>query len=116
MTNGSYAMADFVATHDAIAWRRLKAAGAILLGKMATPEFFHKVLNDSPIYGITRNPWSLRHTPGGYSGGVSAALAAGIGPIAIGTDGGGSIRCPASCAGVLGLKPTLERDVFRQNR
>lgn len=109
MTCGSYAMADVVAAEDSVVWRRLQAAGAILLGKMATPEFFHKVLNDSLIYGITRNPWSLDHTPGGSSGGVSAALAAGIGPVAVGTDGGGSIRCPASCAGVLGLKPTLGR-------
>jgi aspartyl-tRNA(Asn)/glutamyl-tRNA(Gln) amidotransferase subunit A len=109
MTCGSYAMADFIAPNDSVVWQRLTAAGAILLGKTATPEFFHKVLTDSLIYGITRNPWSLDHTPGGSSGGAAACLATGIGPLAVGTDGGGSIRCPASCAGVLGLKPTLGR-------
>ncbi len=109
MTCGSYAMADIVATSDAVVWQRLRAAGAILLGKTATPEFFHKVLTDSPIYGVTRNPWALDRTPGGSSGGAAACLAAGIGPLAVGTDGGGSIRCPASWAGVLGLKATLGR-------
>lgn len=109
MTCGSYAMADVVAANDAVVWQRLRAAGAILLGKTATPEFFHKVLTDSPIHGVTRNPWALDRTPGGSSGGASACLAAGIGPLAVGTDGGGSIRCPAACTGVLGLKPTLGR-------
>ncbi len=109
MTCGSYAMEDVVASGDAVVWQRLRAAGAILLGKTATPEFFHKVATDSPIYGITRNPWALDRTPGGSSGGAAACLAAGIGALAVGTDGGGSIRCPASCAGVLGLKPTLGR-------
>lgn len=112
MTNGSHAMADFVPTADAIAWGRLKAAGAILLGKTTTPEFAHKVLTDSPKFGVTRNPWSREHTPGGSSGGASAALAAGVGALAVGTDGGGSIRCPASCAGVAGIKATLGRIPF----
>ena len=109
MTCGSYAMEDVVAAADAVVWQRLRAAGAILLGKTATPEFFHKVLTDSPIYGVTRNPWALDRTPGGSSGGAAACLAAGVGPLAVGTDGGGSIRCPASWAGVLGLKATLGR-------
>jgi aspartyl-tRNA(Asn)/glutamyl-tRNA(Gln) amidotransferase subunit A len=73
------------------------------------PEFAHKVLTDSPAFGVTRSPWSLDHTPGGSSGGASAALAAGVAPLAIGTDGGGSIRCPSSCAGLNGLKATLGR-------
>ena len=88
---------------------RIRAAGAIILGKTALPEFAHKVLTDSLSHGTTRNPWNLDHTPGGSSGGASAALAVGIAPLAVGTDGGGSIRCPASCTGVLGLKATLGR-------
>jgi len=92
---------------DAIMVARLKAAGAIVIGRTNLPEFAHRVLTDNPVHGITRNPWDLAHTPGGSSGGASAALAAGVAPLAIGTDGGGSIRCPASCAGTIGLKPTL---------
>ncbi len=88
---------------------RLIAAGAIPIGKTTLPEFAHKVLTDSPGSGVTRNPWNLDRTPGGSSGGASAALAAGVAPLGIGTDGGGSIRCPASCAGVVGLKATLGR-------
>jgi aspartyl-tRNA(Asn)/glutamyl-tRNA(Gln) amidotransferase subunit A len=112
MTNGSFAMANFEPTVDAVSWARLKAAGAILLGKTATPEFAHKVLTDSPMYGVTRSPWSQEHTPGGSSGGATAAVACGLGPIGLGTDGGGSIRCPASCSNVLGIKATLGRIPF----
>jgi aspartyl-tRNA(Asn)/glutamyl-tRNA(Gln) amidotransferase subunit A len=100
---------DFVAPADAAVVARVKAAGAIVIGKTNLPEFAHKVLTDSPAFGITRSPWSLDHTPGGSSGGASAALAAGVAPLAIGTDGGGSIRCPSSCAGLVGLKATLGR-------
>jgi len=92
---------------DAVIVQRLKAAGAIIIGRTNLPEFAHRVLTDNPVHGITRNPWSLAHTPGGSSGGGSAALAAGVAPLAIGTDGGGSIRCPAACVGAFGLKPTL---------
>jgi aspartyl-tRNA(Asn)/glutamyl-tRNA(Gln) amidotransferase subunit A len=109
LANGSAAFMDFIAPADAAVVARVKAAGAIVIGKTNLPEFAHKVLTDSPAFGITRNPWSLDHTPGGSSGGASAALAAGVAPLAIGTDGGGSIRCPSSCAGLVGLKATLGR-------
>jgi aspartyl-tRNA(Asn)/glutamyl-tRNA(Gln) amidotransferase subunit A len=109
MAQGSVAFADFVPPADAAVVRRIREAGAIIIGKTNLPEFAHKVLTDSPVYGVTRNPWSLEHTPGGSSGGASAALAAGVAPLAVGTDGGGSIRCPASCTGVVGLKPALGR-------
>ena len=107
LANGSAAFADLVPAADAAVVRRIRAAGAIIIGKTNLPEFAHKVLTDSPVYGVTRNPWNLERTPGGSSGGASAALAAGVAPLAVGTDGGGSIRCPASCTGVVGLKPTL---------
>jgi aspartyl-tRNA(Asn)/glutamyl-tRNA(Gln) amidotransferase subunit A len=107
--NGSAAFMDNVAAEDAAIVARVKAAGAIIIGKTTLPEFAHKVLTDSPEFGVTRSPWSLDHTPGGSSGGASAALAAGVAPLAIGTDGGGSIRCPSSCAGLNGIKATLGR-------
>ena len=112
MANGSLTSGGFVPEADAAVVARVRAAGAIIIGKTNLPEFAHKVLTDSPLFGVTRNPWSLEHTPGGSSGGASAALAAGVAPLAIGTDGGGSIRCPASCAGVLGIKATLGRIPF----
>ena len=90
LANGSAAFADFVPAADAAVVRRIRAAGAIIIGKTNLPEFAHKVLTDSPVYGVTRNPWNLAHTPGGSSGGASAALAAGVAPLAVGTDGGGS--------------------------
>jgi aspartyl-tRNA(Asn)/glutamyl-tRNA(Gln) amidotransferase subunit A len=105
--NGSAACRDLVAAKDAIIVGRLKAAGAIIVGRTTLPEFAHRILTDSPTYGVTRNPWNLAHTPGGSSGGGSAALAAGVAPLAVGTDGGGSIRCPASCVGAVGLKASL---------
>lgn len=94
---------------DAPAVARLRAVGAVLIGKTTTLEFGWKGLTDSPLTGITRNPWNPAKTPGGSSGGASAALAAGMGPLATGTDGAGSIRIPASCTGVFGLKPTHGR-------
>ena len=109
MANGSMAAPAILPEAAAIVATRVLQAGAIMVGKTNLPEFAHKVLTDSPAFGITRNPWNLLHTPGGSSGGASAALAAGVAPLAIGTDGGGSIRCPASCTGVLGLKATLGR-------
>ncbi|OCI90964.1 aspartyl-tRNA amidotransferase [Agrobacterium sp. 13-626] len=108
-TLGSLSMMDVVAERDDIVWARLKAAGAVLIGKTATPEFYHEVTTHSALHGVTRNPWSLNHTPGGSSGGAAAALAAGIGSIAVGSDGGGSLRCPAACTGTLALKPTVGR-------
>jgi aspartyl-tRNA(Asn)/glutamyl-tRNA(Gln) amidotransferase subunit A len=112
MTNGSHAMMEYRPTADALVWQRARAAGAILLAKTTTPEFAHKVLTDSLPFGVTTSPWSKAHTPGGSSGGAAAAVAAGAGPLAIGTDGGGSIRCPASCAGLFGIKATLGRIPF----
>jgi aspartyl-tRNA(Asn)/glutamyl-tRNA(Gln) amidotransferase subunit A len=114
MRNGSLSSLDFVPDRDATVTARVRAAGAILIGTTTLPEFAHKVLTDSPVYGVTRNPYDLARTPGGSSGGASAALAAGVAPLAIGTDGGGSIRCPASCTGVAGLKATLGRIPFEQ--
>jgi aspartyl-tRNA(Asn)/glutamyl-tRNA(Gln) amidotransferase subunit A len=108
-TMGSRIFADQVPAEDAVPVRRLREAGAILIGKTATPEFGHKPLTDSPLFGATRNPWDLSRTAGGSSGGAAAAVVTGQGPLALGTDGGGSIRLPASCCGIVGLKPTLGR-------
>ncbi len=94
---------------DAPVVARLREHGAVFIGKTTTPESGHKVVTQSPLTGITRNPWSLDKTPGGSSGGAAAALASGIGPLAVGTDGAGSIRIPASFCGVFGLKPTWGR-------
>src|SRR5262245_3865187 len=108
-TMGSLIYADQIPSEDAVPVRRLREAGAILIGKTTTPEFGHKPLTDSPLFGLTRNPWDLSRTAGGSSGGAAAAVATGQGPLAVGTDGGGSIRIPAACCGVVGLKPTLGR-------
>jgi aspartyl-tRNA(Asn)/glutamyl-tRNA(Gln) amidotransferase subunit A len=108
-TMGSLIFADQVPAEDAVPVRRLREAGGILIGKTTTPEFGHKPLTDSPLFGVTRNPWDLSRTAGGSSGGAAAAVASGQGPLALGTDGGGSIRIPAACCGVVGLKPTLGR-------
>lgn len=94
---------------DAPATARLREAGAVLVGKTATPEFAWKGVTDSPLTGITRNPWDRRKTPGGSSGGAVAAVASGMGPLALGTDGGGSIRIPCSFTGLFGIKPTFGR-------
>ncbi len=94
---------------DAPVVARLREHGAIPFGKTTTPEFGWKGLDDSPLYGITRNPWNLDCTPGGSSGGAASQVAAGIGPLALGTDGGGSIRIPAAFCGIFGLKPSFGR-------
>jgi aspartyl-tRNA(Asn)/glutamyl-tRNA(Gln) amidotransferase subunit A len=94
---------------DAPSVARLREHGAVLLGKTTTPEFGWKALGDSPLTGITRNPWSLDHTPGGSSAGAAAALAVGIGALALGTDGGGSVRVPCAFCGLPGLKATFGR-------
>ena len=108
-TMGSRIFTDQVPGEDAVPVRRLREAGAILVGKTTTPEFGHKPLTDSPLFGATRNPWDLSRSAGGSSGGAAAAVATGQAPLALGTDGGGSIRLPASCCGIVGLKPTLGR-------
>ncbi len=94
---------------DAPAIARLRAAGAVILGTTCMPEFGHLAFSHSPLGPATRNPWSPAHTPGGSSGGSAAAVAAGLVDLALGTDGGGSIRIPAACCGVVGHKPTLGR-------
>lgn len=94
---------------DAPSVARLREAGAVFLGKLTTPEFGFKGATDSPLTGITRNPWNKAKTPGGSSGGSSAALAAGFAPLTLGTDGGGSIRIPASFTNTYGLKPSFGR-------
>lgn len=88
---------------------RLREAGAVLLGKTATPEFGCKAETNSPRSGLTRNPWNPARTPGGSSGGAAVAVALGMGPIAVGTDGAGSVRIPAAFCGTFGLKPSFGR-------
>ena len=94
---------------DAPCTARLKEQGAVILGKTTTPEFGWKGVTDSPRTGITRNPWNKNMTPGGSSGGASAACAAGMGVLHVGTDGGGSIRIPASFTGIFGVKASYGR-------
>jgi aspartyl-tRNA(Asn)/glutamyl-tRNA(Gln) amidotransferase subunit A len=94
---------------DAPATARLREHGAVLLGKTTTPEFGWKGVTDSPLTGITRNPWNPAKTPGGSSGGAAAAVASGMGPLAVGTDGGGSIRIPCAFTGLFGIKASFGR-------
>ncbi len=96
-------------SEDAPATARLREAGAVILGKTTTPEFGWKALGDSPLTGITRNPWDLSRSPGGSSAGAAAACAAGLGPLHVGSDGAGSIRIPSAFTGVFGLKPSFGR-------
>jgi aspartyl-tRNA(Asn)/glutamyl-tRNA(Gln) amidotransferase subunit A len=96
-------------TVDAPVVARLREHGAVLVGKTATPEFGWKGVTDSPLTGVTGNPWDPARTAGGSSGGSAAAVASGLGPLSVGTDGGGSIRIPASFCGIVGLKPTQGR-------
>jgi aspartyl-tRNA(Asn)/glutamyl-tRNA(Gln) amidotransferase subunit A len=104
---GSIAFENNIPKHDAGAIARVRDAGGIIIGKTTTPELGHKVLTDSPLHGVTRNPWSLEHSPGGSSGGAAVAVAMGFGPLGVSTDGAGSGRIPAACCGIVGLKPTL---------
>ncbi|MGD0501298.1 MAG: amidase [Steroidobacteraceae bacterium] len=94
---------------DAPAAARLREAGAVILGKTTTPEFGCKGETNSPLTGLSRNPWNHQKTPGGSSGGTAAAVAAGMGPISVGTDGAGSIRIPAAFCGNVGFKPSFGR-------
>jgi aspartyl-tRNA(Asn)/glutamyl-tRNA(Gln) amidotransferase subunit A len=94
---------------DAPAVARLREAGAIVFAQSTSSEYGHKGVTDSPLHGITRNPWNTERTPGGSSGGAGAAVAAGLGPLAIGTDGGGSVRIPSSFNGLVGIKATFGR-------
>jgi Asp-tRNA(Asn)/Glu-tRNA(Gln) amidotransferase A subunit family amidase len=108
-TYGSKAFADHVPAEDAVSWSRLKSAGAILIGKTTTPEFGMLGVTYSGLTGTTNNPWKVTHTAGGSSGGAAASVAAGVGPLAWGSDGGGSVRIPASFCGLVGLKPSRGR-------
>ena len=106
-TNGSRAFANFVPEQDAVAVARLRQAGAVVVGKTNNPEFCLEGITDNEVHGLTRNPWNPGRTPGGSSGGAGASLALGLTPLAIGSDGGGSIRIPSSFCGVAGHKPTF---------
>ncbi|MEK9945007.1 MAG: amidase family protein [Alphaproteobacteria bacterium] len=106
---GSAASPDTPVATDAPCVANLRQEGAIVLGKTTTPEYGHKGVTDSPLTGITRNPWNTGMTTGGSSGGAAAALASGMGPLAVGTDGGGSCRKPANYCGLVGMKPSLGR-------
>jgi aspartyl-tRNA(Asn)/glutamyl-tRNA(Gln) amidotransferase subunit A len=103
-TFGAVPFSANVPDHDAVAVARLRARGAILIGKTTTPEFGSKCLTDSPLFGRTRNAWDAKRSSGGSSGGAAVAVASGIAPLAVATDGGGSTRIPAACNGVVGLK------------
>ena len=107
--NGSRFFADYRPEFDSYAVRRLRAAGFVIVGKSASPEFGIVPVTEPRRHGPTRNPWNLAHTPGGSSGGAAAAVAAGLVPVAHASDGGGSIRIPAACCGLVGLKPSRGR-------
>ena len=109
LSAGSDLLGDFVPQYDAFLVRRIKEAGFVIVGKTSTPEFGILPVTEPRRFGPTRNPWDLERTPGGSSGGAAAAVAAGMVPVAHGSDGGGSIRIPASCCGLVGLKPTRGR-------
>jgi aspartyl-tRNA(Asn)/glutamyl-tRNA(Gln) amidotransferase subunit A len=106
-TWGTTALREHRTPHDETGVGRARAAGALILGKTNVPEFALEGYTANPIFGVTRNPWNLALTPGGSSGGAVAAVASGIGPLAIAQDGGGSIRRPACHTGLVGLKPSL---------
>jgi amidase len=115
-TYGSAVFADFIPDEDAVCVARLRAAGATIIGKTALPEFAAKSVVDSPLLGVTRNPWDTSRVVGGSSGGAAAAVAAGLGPLAIGNDQAGSVRIPAAVCGVAGLKPSGGRIPFAPNQ
>ncbi|MGH7696904.1 MAG: amidase, partial [Gemmatimonadaceae bacterium] len=109
ITSGSRLFRDFVAPHDSEYVKRVRATGAIVLGKTNTPEFGLTPFTEPELFGPARNPWNPERTTAGSSGGSAAAVASGMVPVAGGGDGGGSIRMPASCCGIFGLKPTRGR-------
>jgi aspartyl-tRNA(Asn)/glutamyl-tRNA(Gln) amidotransferase subunit A len=108
-THGSVPYKDNIADHDSIHVSRLRAAGAVVLGKSAAPEFGLVAYTATKLHGVTRNPWNLERTPAGSSGGSAAAVAGGLVPLATASDGGGSIRLPAAYTGLVGLKGSFGR-------
>ena len=111
-TCGSRALAAHVADRDAWIVTALRKSGAIIIGKTTTPEFAFSSFTQSPLFGVTRNPWDPARSPGGSSGGSAVAVATGAVPLAEGTDMGGSVRIPAALCGVVGFKPSLGRIPF----
>jgi amidase len=109
LTYGCSLMADHVADHDHNVTHRLKQAGFVIVGTTTLPEYGILPTTEARLFGPTRNPWDLQRTPGGSSGGAAAAVTAGMVPVAHGNDGGGSIRIPAACCGLVGLKPSRGR-------
>lgn len=116
-TYGSTLYEDFVPERDSIPVRRIREAGGVILGKTNVPEFGYQGITDNAVFGLTRNPWDQTKTPGGSSGGSGAALATGMVPLALGSDGGGSIRIPASFCGLCGVKASFGRvPLFPEHR
>jgi amidase len=109
LTYGCSLMAEYIAPYDHNITRRLRDAGFVIVGTTTLPEYGILPVSEARLFGPTRNPWDLARTPGGSSGGAAAAVAAGIVPVAHGNDGGGSIRIPAACCGLVGLKPARGR-------
>jgi aspartyl-tRNA(Asn)/glutamyl-tRNA(Gln) amidotransferase subunit A len=107
--SGSWAYADFVPDEDDVVVERLKDAGAVILGKTNVPEFGYSGVGHNPVFPTTRNPWNTNLTPGGSSAGSGAAVASGMGPFAIGSDGGGSVRIPSAHSGLYGMKASMGR-------
>lgn len=107
---GCRALANYVSRHDSELVRRQRAAGLVVCGKTNTPEFGGAPVTEPELHGATLNPWNIEHTPGGSSGGSAAMVAAGVVPLAHANDGGGSIRIPAACCGLFGMKPTRGRN------
>jgi aspartyl-tRNA(Asn)/glutamyl-tRNA(Gln) amidotransferase subunit A len=106
-TFGSQLYADYMPSEDDVVVERLRSAGAIIMGKTNVPEFGYNSITDNKVFGPTHNPWNTDFTSGGSSGGAGAAVAAGLGSLALGSDGGGSIRIPSALCGIFGLKPTF---------
>jgi aspartyl-tRNA(Asn)/glutamyl-tRNA(Gln) amidotransferase subunit A len=107
--SGSFAYQNFVPNEDDVVVERLKQADAIIIGKTNVPEFGYSAVGHSPVFETTRNPWNVERTSGGSSAGSGAAVAAGMGPFAIGSDGGGSIRIPSAHCGLFGMKASMGR-------
>ncbi|MFX0082051.1 MAG: amidase [Candidatus Hodarchaeota archaeon] len=108
-TYGSKLYENFIPEQNDVTVQRLIDSGCVMLGKTNTPEFGHIALTNNKLFGETKNPWNIEMNSGGSSGGAASSVAAGLGPLALGSDGGGSIRVPSSCCGVYGLKPTFGR-------